>query len=458
MDTSAQETRCFDEVFAPDGAPRAEYRGLIGAIRDEDLGRLAADVDADLARRGVAFGADPFHVDPVPRIVAANEWAVLERGLTQRTRALNAFLADVYGERAIIRAGVVPARVVESAEHFEPWMLGVGLSYPHAPVVGYDVVRGADGAFYVLEDNARTPSGLAYAAAARAAVDPRVPGGPAERRQALDLRFGELARTIRAADPSGSENPFAVLLSDGASNSAWYEHQVLARALDLPIVGAGDLHVRRGRLWLNGEGRRERPVDVVYRRTDEDRLRDGRMRPTWLVQLLLGPLRNGTLGVVNAPGAGVADDKLVHAYVEDMVRFYLGEEPLVPSVPTFDLADGDARREVIERIGELVIKPRAGHGGHGVVVCPHASEADVAAAAALVSERPAELVAQETVMLSQHPTVCDGLLEPRHVDLRTFVVGGRLLPLALTRVALDGGALVVNSSQNGGGKATWVMA
>ena len=453
MNTTPQATTGFDEAHTPDGHPRPPYRGLLDQLREADLGLLAAEVDADLEQRGVAFGAEPFRVDPVPRILAPEEWAGLERGLTQRARALNAFLADVYGERAIVRAGVVPERVVESAEHFEPWMLGVGLHGPHAPVVGFDVVRGADGEFAVLEDNARTPSGLAYAAAARTAVDARLAHGPG---RAFDTRFGELAEAIRMADPSGSGDPFAVLLSDGPANSAWYEHRVFARALGIPIVTPRELEVRRDRLWLRS-GDRERQVDVVYRRTDEDRLRDARLRPTWLADLLLAPLRNGSLGVVNAPGAGVADDKLAHAYVEDMVRFYLGEDPLVRSVPTLDLTARHTRREVLDRIGELVVKPRAGHGGRGVVVCPHASDADVAAAAALVSERPAELVAQETVMLSLHPTVCDGMLEPRHVDLRAFVVGDRLVPLALTRVAFDGGALVVNSSQNGGGKATWVL-
>ena len=459
MLATVSDPACFyDEAIGRDGSPRAPYCELLEALADKDLGRLAARVSADVADRGVAFGRRPFRVDPVPRIFEPEEWGRLERGLTQRARALNAFLADVYCERAIVDAGVVPARVIDSAEHFEPWMLGVSLPHSHAPVVGFDVVRGADGELCVLEDNARTPSGFAYAAAARAAVDARLPGAPPYRRRAIDPLFGELAEVIRSAGPSGVDEPFAVLLSDGASNSAWYEHRTLARAIGLPLVTPGDLYVSRGRLWAMVTGPDARAVDVVYRRTDEDCLRDRRMRPTWIGQVLLEPIRRGTLGIVNAPGAGVADDKLVHAYVGEMIRFYLGEEPLVPSVPTYDLAEEETRRDVIARIEELVVKPRAGHGGHGVVICPHASSADVLAAAALVSEQHGEVVAQETVSLSIHPTVCDGMLEPRHVDLRAFVVGDRLLPLALTRVAFDAGALVVNSSQNGGGKATWVMA
>jgi uncharacterized circularly permuted ATP-grasp superfamily protein len=429
----------------------------LDGLDPEELAWVADAVAADLAHRGVTFGDRPFRVDPVPRQIEAEEWALLERGLTQRVAALNAFIADVYGDREIVRAGVVPSPAIESADHFEPWMLGVRMRALHAPIVGLDVVRGPDGQLRVLEDNVRTPSGFAYAIAARAAVDARLPISPPTRRRALDPALDAIRQVLWQADPRRSGRPVAVMLSDGPSNPAWFEHRQLARALAIPLVTPGDVVRRKGDLFaLLPEG--ERRIDVLYRRTDEDRLREPGGRPTWLAELLLEPIRRGTLAVVNAPGAGVADDKLIHAYADRMIRFYLQEEPSVPSVPTFDLTDLDVRLEALGRIDELVVKPRAGHGGAGIVVCPHAEPEDRRRAARLVRQRPDRVIAQETVMLSRHPTVIDGQLEPRHVDLRVFVADGKLLPLALTRVAFGRDALVVNSSQNGGAKDTWVMA
>ncbi|MGH3990954.1 MAG: circularly permuted type 2 ATP-grasp protein, partial [Pseudonocardiaceae bacterium] len=248
----------------------------------------------------------------------------------------------------------------------------------------------------------------------------------------------------------------------GPDNSAWWEHTEIARRLGMPIVSPADLFVRRGRLQARLEDGRTRELEVVYRRTSEDRLRDDDGGATWLAGPLLGPCRNGTLSVVNPLGAGLADDKLVHAYVDDMMRFYLGEDPLVPSVPTYDLGDPEVLESVMPRLGELVIKPRTGHGGAGIVVGPHATDEDREAVARRVAASPLTWIAQETVMLSTHPTVCDGALAPRHVDMRPFVIGAgedaATVPGALTRVAFEAGALVVNSSQNGGGKDTWILA
>jgi carboxylate-amine ligase len=252
-----------------------------------------------------------------------------------------------------------------------------------------------------------------------------------------------------------------VLLSDGERNSAYFEHATLARALDLPLVLAEQLSQRRGRLYARlPEG--ERAVDVLYRRTDEDRLSDSDVKLTGVAELLLEPVLAGTLACVNAFGTGVADDKLVHAYVEQMIRFYLGEEPLLSSVATYDPAEPQMLEMILDRIDELVIKPRSGHGGYGVVIAPHARAEDVRKAADEVAAAPHSFIAQETVMLSRHPTVTDGRLEPRHIDLRPFAltVGDQVhvLPGGLTRVAFERGALVVNSSQNGGSKDTWVLA
>ena len=454
----------FDEAFAADGTPRESYFELLATLGKMDLAELSAAVADELDRAGVEFGEGEerrtFPLDPVPRVISAPEWAMLERGLAQRVRALGAFLTDAYGDRAIVAEGRIPARVIESASNFEPWMVGVPVNATGC-VAGLDVVRDSDGALKVLEDNMRTPSGIAYMVAVRAALDHHLPCPEGSRRLDPAAAFGMLGDALRAAAPDGRGDPSIALLSDGPGNSAWWEHTQIAERLGIPIVSPTDLVVRRGRLHATVEGSGTRELQVVYRRTDQDRLRDPGGRGTWLADALLGPCRKGALSVVNPLGAGLADDKLVHAYVDEMVRFYLGEEPLVPSVRSYDLGDPEVLEEIMPRLGELVVKPRTGHGGSGVVVARHASEDDRRAMAERVAADPAAWIAQETVMLSTHPTVCDGALQPRHVDLRPFVIGAgeraAAVPGALTRVAFDEGALVVNSSQNGGGKDTWVL-
>ncbi|MEA2375170.1 MAG: hypothetical protein QOD53_1633, partial [Thermoleophilaceae bacterium] len=429
-----------DEAFDAAGRPRPEYERLLAELNEHDLGALAARVSGQSADRGVTFRLDGqarrFPIDPVPRLVQAREWAWLERSLTQRARALNAFIADVYGDQRIVRAGVVPARAIDGAEHFEPWMVGVEVAGAHAPVAGFDVVRGADGVLRVLEDNLRTPSGLAYATAARRVVDAHLPPGAQQPKLPLDPCFGMLESAIRAAAPDRGGDPSAALLSDGPSNGAWYEHQILARRLGIPIVEPSQLCNRGGRLKVTLPSGRLRELDVVYRRTDEDRLRDERGRATWLADVLLEPVRRGTLSVVNSFGTGVADDKLLHAYVEGMVRFYLGEEPWIDSVRTYDLGQSHYRTRALGRLGALVVKPRTGHGGHGVVIGSEASAPERELAASQIRLQPDRFVAQETIRLSRHPTVCDGRLEPRHVDLRVFAIGSgdatALSPAALT--------------------------
>jgi uncharacterized circularly permuted ATP-grasp superfamily protein len=455
----------FDEAFASDGRVRPLYAELLGTLDRLDLEALAGAVAAEASERGVSFVLDgvedTFTLDPVPRLIAADEWSLLERGLAQRVRALDGFVADAYGEQGIVAAGVLPERALESCDHFEPQLVGLPPPPVRVGVAGLDVVRGAHGRFGVLEDNVRTPSGVAYALAARECLDAHLPASLADGRRPLNDAVDLLAGTLREAAPEGVSDPTVVMLSDGPENSAWYEHERLARLLDIPIVGLEDLSVRGGRLEARA-GRARLRVDVLYRRTDEDRLSDENGELTDVGAMLLEPIENGTITCVNAFGTGVADDKLVHAYVESMVRFYLGEEPLLPSVRTYDPEVPEQRDVVLDRIDELVIKPRSGYGGHGVIVAPHAEDDDVRAAADSVHADPASFVAQETVMISTHPTVIGDHLEPRHVDLRPFVflVGDEAHVVAggLTRVALERGALVVNSSQRGGGKDTWVMA
>ena len=451
----------YDEAYERPGAPRPHYHGLLSALEGRDLGELGREVAQAGADRGVAFGEEPdgaFLVDLVPRLITADEWRDLEAGLVQRVRALAAFVADVYDQRRIVEAGVVPAYVLESAEYHEPSLAGHDLS-GGVCVAGLDIVRDGDGRFLALEDNVRTPSGIAYVVVARELTGRRLPG-PVQGRQGVDGAFALLGEALRAAAPGGQADPLVALLSDGPANSAWWEHRTIADRLGLPLVRIEDLEVGGDGLYARIDGRSRR-LDVVYRRTTEDRLRGPDGRPTDVGRVLEEPWLRGQVGLVNAFGAGVADDKLAHAYVPGMIRFYLEQEPLLPSVRTYDLAVPGALEDVLSRIDELVVKPREGSGGNGVVIGPHADGADTAATAEAVRRRPEGFVAQELVALSRHPTLVDGRLEPRHVDLRAFVflAGERAtaLPGGLTRVALEEGALVVNSSQNGGAKDTWVL-
>jgi uncharacterized circularly permuted ATP-grasp superfamily protein len=451
------ETGFYDEALLPAGAPRPVYAELFRRMSELGPAALAERVAAAAAQTGVAFGgADdlrPFHVDAVPRVFGWEEWSDLEAGLIQRVQALDAFVADVYGAREIVAAGRVPAHVLDSCDQLEPRLAEIDLPPVSIAVAGLDVVRDAGGVLRVLEDNVRTPSGLTYMLAARESVSAALPDELASVPRPLD---GVVRLLGRILETDGT----AVMLSDGPPNSAWYEHRRISQELDLPLVTLGDLDVARGRLHATIDGRR-RPVDLVYRRTDEERLTapDGSL--TAVGEALYEPLRAGTLRCVNGFGTGVADDKLVHAYVEEMIRFYLREEPRLPSVHTYDLSDPETLEKALDRLDQLVFKPRTGHGGHGVVVGPHAKVADLRDLAQAIRRDPHDYVAQDTVLLSRHPTVIDGRLEPRHVDLRPFVFlmedDAAVAPGGLTRVALDRGALVVNSSQRGGGKDTWVL-
>jgi len=450
----------FDEAFDASGDVRAGYEQILDALTRVGPARVAERVSQAIAAMGVCFGAggSDFPICPIPRLIERAEWERIERGLAQRARALNAFLADVYGEREIVAAGVIASSVVSGAEHYEPAVAGLDPPGGHAPVIGFDLVRGADGELRVLEDNLRTPSGFAYAAALRSALDMRFPVR-ARGRLRFDPAFYPLRRVLEAA-AGGVEDPWIALLSDGPGNSAWWEHRVLARRLGISVVTPERLQLHHGRLCAAFPSGALRPLDVIYRRTDEHRLHDERGRPTWLAEMVLEPLQRGLLGIVNGPGTGVADDKLVHAYVEDMIEFYLGEEPVIESVRTFDLTRPETLTKVLGRLPALVVKPRASQGGEGVFIGPQATREERADVARAVRAAPECYVAQETVRLSRHPTVVDGAIEPRHVDLRVFSLGsGRrpvVLPAPLTRVALRRGSMIVNSSQGGGAKDTWI--
>ena len=451
----------YDEGFLPDGSPRAGYEGLFAAIGVDDFADLARRCDRALAERGVVFGGDDphrFDVDPVPRIITAAEWDGLELGLIQRARALNAFLADVYGERRVVADGVLPERVLAEADWYEPAMAGTGEAV-RAHVAGPDLVRLADGGFAALEDNLRAPSGLTYLLAAREALAPLL-AAAGLRPRGLGGALDRLGATIRAAAPAGVEDPCVVLLSDGPASSAWYEHRELSRRLGVRLATAANLGRTGDELVVRDE-RGSRRVDVIYRRIDDERLTGPDGAPTELGELLIEPLRAGAVGCVNSPGSGVGDDKAVHTYVDRLVDYYLGEPQLLPSVRGYDLGEPEQREAALSRVGELVVKPRSEFGGQGVLIGPLASPAQLEAATAAVRREPHRYVAQEPVALSLHPTVCGDALAGRHVDLRPFVLSSAhetfVVPGGLTRFARPEGEMVVNSGRGGGAKDTWVL-
>jgi carboxylate-amine ligase len=443
-------SRPYDEAFDEHGEPRPHYAELLAALGDP--GELAAETKRRLRARGVTFRAAPdgiFALDAVPRILTDPEWSELQTGIAQRLRALEAFVGDVYGDGRVFEQGFLTRADVEASPHFEPAMRG---ARPRRWIsfAGLDIVRSEDGRFRVIEDQVRMPAGMAYCVPARETLRELLPVAPPQ--ADLSLAFGELALALRDAAPDGG-GELTVILTEGPSAAGWWEHELLARELCAPLVTLDDLEGRDDRLvaWLDG---RPRAVDVVYMRTDEDRFTQPDGTPTPVGEALLAPCAAGTLAVVNAPGSGVADDKLVHGHVDELVRFYLGQEPLLPSVPSRALARGD------EQLDGLVVKPRGEMGGEGVVIWRDAAEDTRRQVRERIAAAPGEWIGQELVELSVHPTVIDGSLEPRHVDLRPYALlsdeGARVLPAALSRVALERGSLVVNSGQGGGAKDTWV--
>jgi uncharacterized circularly permuted ATP-grasp superfamily protein len=456
------EAEAFDESRDAGGTPRPGYDRLFAALDSVDLTELSQAVADELAEEGVSFGDQPFVIDPVPRLIPAADWIALAAGLAQRARALNAFLHDVYGEQRIVRAGLIAADVLYDAEGWEPDLPGF-LPKRGAPaaVIGFDVVRDPDGKFLVLEDNARTPSGFAYALAARSALRETLPPDMPTPWPVDPVTYDLLRQALHAAAPKGVEDPSIIILTDGPANVAYSEHALAAAALGVPLVTLNQLSAtRERRLQVRLEDGEVRDVDVLYRRCDEDRIRDEHGHITPVAGLILPPWLSGHLGLVNAFGNGVADDKLIHRHVEAFVRFYLEEEPLVRSVPTYEFGAGDGVDGGPERLRHQVVKPRHGHGGVGVVIGPHASMAELERLAEKIDAHPERYISQPPVALSRHPTVIDGRLEPRHVDLRAFAFFGRepkVMPGGLSRVATERGKLIVNSSQQGGGKDTWIL-
>ena len=467
--------RGYDEAFEPDGTVRDAYRRIVERFRELDVGevkRLEKLVADEFRRQGITFtvysedeGTERiWPMDLFPRIIAAAEWDELARGLSQRVAALNCFLADVYtGGGAAIADGVVPRWLVVSSAGFERNAMGINVPHgAHCNIAGIDVVRGADGRYRVLEDNLRSPSGISYVAENRAAMAKACswlfydhPVEPTE-------QYGRMLRsTLESMAPDGRESPHVVVLTPGLFNAAYFEHAFLARSMGVELVEGKDLVVDGHSVYARTiEGLV--PVDVIYRRIDDDFLDPVAFRPdsTLGVPGLLGALRAGTVTVCNALGNGVADDKGVYPYVPDLIRYYLGAEPIIDNVKTYMMWDPDQRREALARLDELVVKPVGESGGYGVLIGPHASERDLEAARSAIEAEPRDWIVQEVVQLSTLPSFAGERLEPRHLDLRPFVLTGertQVFPGGLTRVAMRPGSLIVNSSRGGGSKDTWVL-
>ena len=461
----------WDEMFAGTGTPRDCYRAVHALLQPLTSSEARARADS-LARTfldaGVTFDVAgeerPFPLDIVPRVIDAEEWATVERGVAQRVRALEAFLADVYSAGRAIADGVVPRRLVVTSSHFHRAAVGLDpANGVRVHVAGVDLVRDEQGTFRVLEDNVRVPSGVSYVMENRRAMARMFPD--AFRRYRIEPVAdypGRLLAALRAAGPAGVDDPTVVVLTPGVFNSAYFEHALLARSMGVELVEGRDL------LCVNNKVRMrttlgERRVDVIYRRVDDEFLDPVHFRADSLLGCpgLINAARAGNVAIANAVGNGVADDKLLYTYLPDLVRYYLAEEPLLPNVQTFRLEDEANRTEVLDRLPELVVKPVDGSGGKGIVIGPAASAAELDALRTRVLADPRGWIAQPVVQLSTVPTLIDERFVPRHVDLRPFAVNDGhevyVLPGGLTRVALPEGELVVNSSQGGGSKDTWVI-
>ncbi|WP_245672548.1 circularly permuted type 2 ATP-grasp protein [Aldersonia kunmingensis] len=455
-----------------DRGVRAPYKGIyqaLGPVSPADLADRADALGRAFIDQGVTFSLSgqerPFPLDLVPRVIAAAEWAKLERGIKQRVRALEMFLADVYGEQTILRDMVIPKRLITSCEHFH--REAVGINPPNGVrihVSGIDLIRDEAGQFRVLEDNLRSPSGVSYVMENRRTMARVFPDLFASNRvRAVGDYASQLLQALRASAAINAADPTVVVLTPGVANSAYFEHSLLARLMGVELVEGRDLFCRDNVVYMRTtEG--ERQVDVIYRRIDDTYLDPTQFRPDSVLGVagVLNAARAGNVVISSAVGNGVGDDKLVYTYVPTIIEYYLGEPPLLPNVDTLRCWLPDEREEVLDRIDELVVKPVEGSGGYGIVFGPDATHKELDSLRRKIRADPRGWIAQPVVQLSTVPTKIGDRLEPRHVDLRPFAVNDGedvwVLPGGLTRVALTEGSLVVNSSQGGGSKDTWVLA
>src|SRR5829696_7701062 len=462
----------YDEMIDAEGAVRPSYQAIhrsLSRSSPTELRHIADSLANNYTQAGVTFDVGgverPFPLDLVPRVIAAGEWSSIEAGVAQRVRALEAFLADVYTGAQVIADGVVPSQLVTSSTHFHRAVWGVEpANGVRVHVAGVDLIRNPDGDVRVLEDNVRVPSGVSYVMTNRSAMITALPGAFANQRIRPVASYPtRLLAALRKCAPSGIDDPTVVVLTPGVYNSAYFEHTLLARTMGVELVEGRDLECRRGRVYMRTTAGLQR-VDVIYRRVDDEFLDPVHFRSDSMLGVpgLVNAVRTGGVALANAIGNGVADDKLIYTYVPDLIRYYLSEDPVIPNVDTWRLEEDEARAEVFDRLPELVVKPVAGSGGKGIVIGPRASQEELDELRRTISLDPRGWIAQPVVQLSTVPTLIKDQLRPRHVDLRPFAVNSGdsvwVLPGGLTRVALPEGELVVNSSQGGGSKDTWVLS
>ena len=468
---SGYRSPAYDEMFAADGSPYPHTKALYDALQlltEADLMERCSARDRSFRDQGVTFshsgGESVFPLDLIPRLIPADEWAAIEAGVVQRIRALEAFLADVYGEQHVLKDGVVPYSLVATSTHFHRPAAGIEpANGVRIHLSGIDLVRDAQGVMRVLEDNLRVPSGISYVVENRRTMARVFPGLFLQQHvEPVAGHVAVLLEALRAAAPAGVSHPTVVLLTAGVYNSAYFEHTFLARKMGIELVEGRDVHCRDNVLYMRTTSG-ERRVDVVYRRVDDDYLDPVHFRGDSVVGCpgILNAARAGNVTIANAVGNGVADDKLTYSYVPELVRYYLGEEPLLPNVPTYRLEEPDVLAACVDRLDQLVLKPVDGSGGYGLVIGPHASDEQLSGVRDEILANPRGWIAQEVVLLSTVPSQSGTTLAARHVDLRPFATNDgsrvRVLPGGLTRVALREGSLVVNSSQGGGSKDTWVL-
>ena len=466
----------YDEMFSSPGVVRPHYRMLLEraeALSVEDFDRKRQIAERSYLNQGITFtvyndkqeGTERiFPFDLVPRIIPGDEWRHIERGLKQRLNALNAFLHDIYHEQRIVKEGVIPQEIIRSAKHFRPEFMGFDVPrniYIH--VCGTDLIRDRAGRYLVLEDNARCPSGVSYVLESRMTMKRVFPQ--------LFARYGvrpvdryaqDLVDVLHHVAPaSAAGDPTTVLLTPGIHNAAYFEHSFLARSMGIEIVTGADLLVQNDRVFMKTT-KGLKPVHVIYRRIDDDFLDPKVFRPDSLLGVpgLVEAYRKGNVSLANSIGTGVADDKVVYYYVPAMIKFYLGEEAILPNVETFLSAVESDRKYILDNLGNLVVKSANESGGYGMLIGPQATTGEIARFRQMIEADPRNFVAQPVISLSRSPAWCDGSMQGRHIDLRPFILCGeevRIIPGGLTRVAMREGSLVVNSSQGGGSKDTWVL-
>lgn len=464
----------FDEMYTPSGEVRPHYQDFSRWLEmqsSEKLQNKRAEADLIFRRVGITFavygeesGTErliPF--DIVPRVIKASEWKTLEAGLRQRVQALNMFLKDIYNEQKILGTGLIPPEQIFNNEQYRPEMQGVKVAGDiYAHIAGVDVVRAGEGEFYVLEDNLRVPSGVSYMLENRKMMMRLFPELFARNRVAPVEHYPDnLLENLRSVSPQNSSDPTVVLLTPGMYNSAYFEHAFLAQQMGIELVEGKDMFVDEEVLYMRTTQGPKR-VDVIYRRLDDDFLDPLAFREDSQLGVpgLLSVYRAGNVTLANAIGTGVADDKSIYPYVPDMIRFYLSEEPIIQNVPTWQCRKPDHLKEVLAKLPELVVKEVHGAGGYGMLVGPASTKTQIEDFRQKLIADPAKFIAQPTLALSTCPTFVEQGLAPRHIDLRPFVLSGSkvsLIPGGLSRVALREGSLVVNSSQGGGTKDTWVL-